>query len=198
MTLLSRECFYTGMDLQRDNDTGKHERFMLAAVSRLLLPSNYGRDALCVDLVSPTMPSTVLRLLNVHLDSLGDMKHYRAQQMTLLADMLREPGCSGGLIAGDFNAISAADDKLINDNGLVDAWIALRGVAGSAGNTWGAGIHKQDGPKRKRLDKVALMGLTALDMKVIRPGLLQVPIACGRFYKVPWSDHCGLTCNFSL
>jgi tyrosyl-DNA phosphodiesterase 2 len=58
----------------------------------------------------PTAPGTVFRLINVHLDSLWDTLHYRAQQMEILANVLREPGCGGGIIAGDFNAISPEDD----------------------------------------------------------------------------------------
>ena len=33
---------------------------------------------------------------------------------------LREPGCGGGIIAGDFNAISPEDDGLVDKNKLVD------------------------------------------------------------------------------
>ncbi|KAJ7221565.1 hypothetical protein GGX14DRAFT_335752, partial [Mycena pura] len=51
------------------------------------------RDALCVNIAAPA--GTVLRLL----ESL-DSQFRRALQMYVLAGLLREPGCSGGLIAG--------------------------------------------------------------------------------------------------
>lgn len=47
--------------------------------------------------------------------------------------MLREPGCSGGIIAGDFNAISPEGNGPVDKNGLVDAWVALHGRASPDG-----------------------------------------------------------------
>ncbi|KAG2366673.1 hypothetical protein BDR07DRAFT_1395431, partial [Suillus spraguei] len=60
--------------------------------------------------------------------------------MEILANLLREPGCGGGLIAGDFNAISLEDHALLDKNGLVDA-----------------------------LDKVAMSGVDAKDMEILHP-----------------------------
>jgi tyrosyl-DNA phosphodiesterase 2 len=40
--------------------------------------------------------------------------------MEFLAIVLREPGCSGGIIEGDFIAISAKDDDLVDKNELSD------------------------------------------------------------------------------
>lgn len=90
------------------------------------MPSRYKRDALCVNIAAPAAPGKVLRLLNVHLDSL-DSHFRRALQMMILAGLLREPGCSGGIIAGDFNALTPADHALVDNNKLVDAWVALHG-----------------------------------------------------------------------
>ena len=42
------------------------------------LPSKFGRDALCVDIIPPTARDTFFRLINVHRASLGDALHYRA------------------------------------------------------------------------------------------------------------------------
>jgi tyrosyl-DNA phosphodiesterase 2 len=105
MTLLSSARFASGLDSQKEGDGIEGgEKFMLGHVSRMALPSIYRRDALCVDIISPTAPGTVFRLINVHLDSLG-AEYYRARQMKILANILREPGCSGGILAGDFNAM---------------------------------------------------------------------------------------------
>jgi len=53
--------------------------------------------------------------------------------MKILANVLREPGCCGGMIAGDFNAIASKDDGLVDKSGLVDACVALEGPLGRAG-----------------------------------------------------------------
>src|SRR5438270_826502 len=76
--------------------------------------------------IPPTAPDTVFRLINVHIDSLERLS-YRTQQLEIVAKVLREPGCSGGFIGGDFNSISPGDDELVDKNGLVDAWLALHG-----------------------------------------------------------------------
>jgi tyrosyl-DNA phosphodiesterase 2 len=118
--------------------------------------------------------------------------------MEILADVLREPGCGGGIIAGDFNAISPEDDGLVDKNKLVDAWIALHGRADPDGATWGVGVERQDGMGPGRLDKVAMMGLQAKEMEVLRPGPIEVPRPGGKSVEIPWSDHCGLRCTFTI
>ncbi|KAG2097722.1 Endonuclease/exonuclease/phosphatase [Suillus discolor] len=198
MTLLSSTRFTSGLDSQKEGDGiegGK--KFMLGRVSRVILPSKYRRDALCVDIIPPISPRTVFRLISVHLDSLRDTLHYRAQQMEILANVLREPGCSGGIIAGDFNAISPEDDGLVDKNELVDAWVALHG-RDLDGATWGVGVERRDGIGPGRLDKVAMMGLQAKEMEVLRPGTIEVPRPGEKPVEIPWSDHCGLRCTFTI
>ncbi|KAL4079807.1 Endonuclease/exonuclease/phosphatase [Scleroderma citrinum] len=199
MTLLSRARFAFGLDSQKEGDRIEGgEKFMLGRVSRVTLPSKYRRDALYVDIVPPTAPGTVFRFINVHLDSLGDTLHYRAQQMEILANVLREPGCSGGIIAGDFNAISPEDDRLVDKNELVDAWVALHGRADPDGATWGIGVERQEGLGSGRSDKVATMGLKVNEMEVLRPGPIEVPRPGEKPLKISWSDHCGLRCTFTI
>ncbi|KIJ04867.1 hypothetical protein PAXINDRAFT_103988 [Paxillus involutus ATCC 200175] len=198
MTFLSRACFTSGLDSQKEGDgIERGENFMRGPVARVILPSKYRRDALYVDIAHPMSPGTVIRLINVHLDSLEDTLHYRAQQMKILADVLREPGCCGGIIAGDFNAISPEDDALV-DNGLVDAWVALHGRADLDGATWGVGVERRDGLGPGRLDKVAMMGLKAKEIKVLRPGNIEVPRPGEKPVEIPWSDHCGLKFTFII
>ena len=92
MTLLSSTRFVSGLDPQKEGDGIEgRETLMLGRVSRVTLPSKYGRDALYVDIISPTAPGTVFRLINVHLGSLWNTLHYRSQQMEILANVLREP-----------------------------------------------------------------------------------------------------------
>ncbi|KAG9050433.1 hypothetical protein FS837_005506 [Tulasnella sp. UAMH 9824] len=200
MTLLSSARFTSDLDSQKEGD-GIEEgrgRFMLGCVSRVTLPSKYGRDGLCVDIIPPTAPGTVFRLVNVHLDSLWHTLPYRVQQVKMLADLLREAGCGGGIIAGDFNAISPTDEKLVDENGLVDAWLALHGRVGSGVATWGVDVKRQDGPGPGRLDKVAMMGLKAEEMEVLRPGRIEVPRPGQESVEIPWSDHYGLRCTFTI
>ncbi|KAG1901544.1 uncharacterized protein F5891DRAFT_1028489 [Suillus fuscotomentosus] len=199
MTLLSSTRFTSGLDSQKECDGIEGgEIFMLGRVSRVILPSKYRRDALCVDIIPPISPGTVFCLVSVHLDSLRHTLHYRAQQMEILANVLREPGCSGGNIAGDFNAISPENDGLVDKNELVDAWVALHGRADLEGATWGAGVERRDGIGPGRLDKVAMMGLKAKKMEVFRPGTIEVPRPGEKPVEIPWSDHCGLRCIFTI
>ncbi|EJF59116.1 hypothetical protein DICSQDRAFT_182188 [Dichomitus squalens LYAD-421 SS1] len=110
MTLLSSERFASPLLAEKkDVSDSKGERegegkVMLHSTFRMTLPSGYERDALCVNFDDPATPGHVLRLLNVHLDSL-DSSFRRAFEVHLLDRLLREGGCRGGIIAGDFNAI---------------------------------------------------------------------------------------------
>lgn len=200
MTLLSNKCFASDSDPQEGGDGVEGGRkLMPESVFRMPLASKYGRDVLCVDIAAPApaAPGTVLRLLNVHLDSLDSLL-WRTQQMEILAGVLREPGCGGGLIAGDFNAITPEDDGLVDKNELVDAWVALHGRTGPNGVTWGVGVELKNGLKPGRLDKVAMLGLKAEEMEVLQLGLIHVPRPAGPPLDSPWSDHCGLRCTFTI
>ena len=148
---------------------------------------------------SPQPRRAVFHLINVHFDSLGGAVHYRARQMETLAVVLREPGCSGGIIAGDFNAISPEDNGLVKKNKLVDAWVALHGRADPDGAMWGVGVEQRDGLGLGRLDKVAMMDSKAEEMEVLRPGPIEVPRpGDSKPVEIPWSDHCGLRCTFTI
>jgi tyrosyl-DNA phosphodiesterase 2 len=48
------------------------------------------------------------------------------------------------------------------------------------------------------LDKVAMMGLKAKEMEVLRPGSVEVPRPGEPPVEIPWSDHCGLRCTFTI
>ncbi|KAG2036951.1 Endonuclease/exonuclease/phosphatase [Suillus americanus] len=199
MTLLSSKRFAFDSELQKEEDgVERGEKFMLGPVSRVKLPSKYGRCALSVDIIPPSTPSTTCRLVNVHLDSLGDTLPYRTEQMEILANLLREPGCGGGLIAGDFNAISPEDHALLEKNGLVDAWVALHEKKGLDGATWGVGVKRRDGLGPGRLDKVAMLGVDATDMEILRPGLSEVSKPGEDSGYIPCSDHYGLRLTFTV
>ncbi|KAG2034107.1 hypothetical protein BDR03DRAFT_870796, partial [Suillus americanus] len=199
MSLLSSKRFAFDLELQKEEDgVERGEKFMLGPVSRVKLPSKYGRCALSVDIIPPSTPSTTCRLVNVHLDSLGDTLHYRTEQMEILANLLREPECGGGLIAGDFNAISIEDHALLDKNGLVGAWVALYGKKGLDGATWGVGVERRDGLGPGRLDKVAMSGVDAKNMEILRPGLSEVPKPGEDSDYIPCRHHYGLRLSFTV
>ena len=95
--------------------------------------------------------------------------------MEILADVLREPSCCGGIIAGDFNTIGPEDDGPVDKNKLLDAWVALHEKADPDVTTWGVGVGRRDGLGPGRLDKVVMMGLKATEMEVLRPDHIEVP-----------------------
>ncbi|KAG8989877.1 hypothetical protein FRB90_002032, partial [Tulasnella sp. 427] len=153
--------FASGLESRDEGDGNDEEsKLLLGPIFRERLPSKFKfkRDALCVNIVSPASQATLLRLINVHLDSLEDIERHRPEQMKILADVLRQPGCGRRLVAGDFNDIGPQDKGLLEKNKLVDAWIKLYGTTGSDGNTWSVGMLWDDGLKPGRLDKVAMFG----------------------------------------
>ena len=191
MTLLSSKRFGSPLLAEEKGEGEGGSKMVLDSVFRTQLPSRYERDALCVNIAAPAAPGQVLRLFNVHLDSL-DSQFRRALQMHVLAGLLREPGCSGGIIAGDFNAILPEDHALVDKHELVDAWVALHGstTGPDGGATWGVGVELEDGLKPRRLDKVVMLGLQPDEIEVLQPGLIDA--------YTPLSDHCGLRCTFTI
>ncbi|KAG6871394.1 hypothetical protein C0995_005158 [Termitomyces sp. Mi166 len=177
MTLLSNKRFGPALLTEKGGGEGKGE-------------GRYKRDALCVSIRHPVAPA-LLHFFNVHLDSL-DSQFRRMLQMHVLNGLLREPGCNGGLIAGDFNAIHPDDYTLVDTYGLVDAWVALHGntIESDGGATWGVGVELKDGLKPGRLDKVVMLGLQPTEIEVLKPGLIDADTR--------WSDHCGLHCTFTV
>jgi len=135
---------------------------VLDSVFRLELPSRYKRDTLCVNIAAPAVPGAVLRLLNVHLDSL-DSRFRRVLQMDVLAGLLREPGCSGGVIAGDSNAILPNDHTLVDEHELVDAWVALHGstTGPDGGATLGCRRRTQGRTQARQIGQGPHVGLAA-------------------------------------
>ena len=200
MTLLSSKRFAFDWESQKEEEdwVERGEKFFLGPISRVKLPSKYGRCALSADIIPPSRPTTAYRLINVHLDSLADTFSYRTEQMEFLANLLREPGCSGGLIAGDFNAITPEDHALLDKNGLLDAWVALHGKKELDGATWGVGVERNDGLGPGRLDKIAMLGIEPEGVEVLRPGLIEVPKLGEDSDYIPCSDHFGLRLDFTV
>ncbi|KAG2146150.1 Endonuclease/exonuclease/phosphatase [Suillus bovinus] len=74
-----------------------------------------------------------LRIANTHLDPLPDGVQIREKQLKLIADTLIQDGLFGGIVGGDFNAVSPNDSALVESVGLWDAWSG----DDEGGFTWG-------------------------------------------------------------
>ena len=90
MTLLSSRRFAWHLESQKEEAVEREEKFLLGHAFRIGLPSKYGRCALSVDIVSPSISTTVYRLINVHLDSLRDTFPHRTEQMDIIAKLLQD------------------------------------------------------------------------------------------------------------
>ncbi|KAK4151443.1 hypothetical protein C8A00DRAFT_17134 [Chaetomidium leptoderma] len=175
-------------------------------VWRVKYPSRFQRDALCCDVFVPSaavpdrrgaVARARLRLVNVHLDSLPIQPSLWPQQVSTVAALLRSAG--RGVVAGDFNPVLPADDTLVRDNGLADAWVELRS-GDDPGFTWGVDGKEPFPPTR--MDKVAVVGLRVQDVEILSPGHIQCRTdRVGELdgdEMVAWSDHSGLKCSFKL
>ncbi|KAG0706761.1 Endonuclease/exonuclease/phosphatase [Suillus ampliporus] len=132
--------------------------------------------------------STVtLRIANTHLEPLPDGASMREKQLKLVADALTQDGLFGGVVGGDFNAITPNDSAVVESVGLWDAWNG--DDADERGFTWGYQPRSPFAPGR--LDKLVYTP---------RPGFfMDTPkkIAIGKKYGKPtrrrWiSDHYAL------
>ncbi|KAH9945449.1 Endonuclease/exonuclease/phosphatase [Epithele typhae] len=150
-----------------------------------------GRGALFVD-VEMCIPGGdghrgVLRIANTHLESLPEGQRQRSVQLSAIARVLRAPGITAGLVGGDMNIISPADEPIGSIAGLADA---CRDTSPKA-FTWGHQPPTQYPPGR--LDRVYTLPGT-LDtgrVKVIGKGL--------KTGRGAWaSDHRGLAVLVTL
>lgn len=147
-------------------------RLVIARVARFPFVSEFGREALLVDVAlrprggggegeaAAATTTAVLRVCNVHLDSMGDRSRLRAIQWKACAKYLQEEhdeaggGVVVGLLAGDCNANNVDDETYPMENGFRDAYLELGGEEGDYdGHTWGPHSRGTRFPHR-RMDKV--------------------------------------------
>src|SRR5262249_47222751 len=85
--------------------------------------SGMGRTAVVTDvkLKNASGKERIVRIINTHLESLSSLPA-RRQQMYLCSELLKSDEVSGGVVAGDMNAISDGDKELHVVFGLRDAW----------------------------------------------------------------------------
>ncbi|KAH6646079.1 Endonuclease/exonuclease/phosphatase [Truncatella angustata] len=208
MTLLSRSRFggLSGNPGSNPESTSpptaavSNGLFFLGPVWRVKYPSRFNRDALCCDIFWNR--TTRIRLVNVHLDSLPIQPNRRPRQVAIAASLLRTASVGRGVIAGDWNTVTEEDMALAQKNSLTDAWEHLH--PGEDGFTWGLDGTGEPFPPG-RLDRVAVLGIRLVDIRVVHPQTLPTAIdsrgeriASGNGEIVPWSDHSGLVCSFVI
>lgn len=181
--------------------------FVISAVPfRVRVPSRFARDALFVDLRLSTNSDKVLRLCNVHLESLIADPPVRPQQVSRATTYMKAPSVSAAVLAGDLNAIEPFDRLLHSDNGLKDAFLELGGKEDTEeGFTWG-----QQAPKAlreqfgcSRMDKAFYCGdIKVVSLQRIGEGVEAEESAKDEIRRAggeTWaSDHLGLSIVFEL
>lgn len=179
-------------------------RLAIRSVSRVLLGSSQGRDALFVDVdvgVSSMASSVLVRFCNTHLESFNDDPPVRPGQLALISQHLHAEHLHAGVVAGDLNAIhKRVDSTLHNKNELKDAYLENGGK--NRGFTWGmqsAKILVKGWPRRKypckRLDKFLFCGNAHVKKpKAVGRGLRIGATRDGAFV----SDHLGLIADMRI
>lgn len=189
-------------------------RLSISSVFRVPFSSKFNRDGLFVDITLSTSKSPgdteesskVMRLCNVHLESLVADPPVRPHQLSAAAAYLHAPETAGALLAGDLNAIEPFDRTLHSENSLEDAYLALGGKEGSDdGYTWG---YQAPAPKREkfgcsRMDKILFCGdVSVKTFERIGAGVKVAPEMCEEVRKAgeeEWvSDHYGVMGDFVL
>jgi tyrosyl-DNA phosphodiesterase 2 len=180
---------------------------VVAQPFRVLVPSRFMRDALFVDVQLPGRHEQILRLCNVHLESLVANPPVRPLQVARAASFMKVEQVSGALLAGDLNAIEPFDRTLHMDNGLKDVYLELGGKEDSEnGYTWGQQAPKalRDQFGCSRMDKAFYCGdLKALSLDRIGEGIeVEGEDAKEAIREVGGevfaSDHLGLSIMFEL
>ena len=149
-------------------------RLKIVNVFRVPFESKFERDGFFVDLQLDGS-SQVLRLCNVHLESLVADPPLRPKQLALAAEYMHQDVVYASVLAGDCNAIQPFDRTLHTDNGLRDAYLELGGQEDSEdGYTWGYQVpeklSKKFGPSR--MDKVMFCGnMTIKNLQRIGVGI---------------------------
>ena len=204
-----RERFYmTDLDLSATGGgygqvTLIDRRLGVARVSRLPFVSEFNRDAVLVDIALGGQGQKVLRLCNVHLDSMqGTLRpvQWKAVQKHLQST---EDGVAASVLAGDCNANAPRDRTEPQENGFKDAYLDLGGREGDEeGATWGFQSRAWKKWGRQRLDKMVYWGdLEAQSLERIGMGVKVEEEEALRELRA-WkkltfvTDHYGLMCEF--
>ena len=158
------------------------------------------RTALCVKIrlnyPAPSRETAIICVVNTHLESLTDGVVWRPHQLDMCSRLLRLRGVTGGVVAGDMNAIRPEDEGIEKEVGLRDAW---RKGAAETGKTWGYQGQNEKRYPCGRLDKVFY--LPGRGYKVDEPRRIGVGVKTGGSSsgEALWaSDHYGLECTLRM
>ncbi|KAH9843760.1 Endonuclease/exonuclease/phosphatase [Rhodofomes roseus] len=160
---------------------------IVGAQSLVFANSFMGRNALCVD-VQLARPgeeeSALLRIANVHLESMPEGTSRRPAQLSATAELLRDPSVQAGVVAGDMNPIDPRDANLPAEVGLTDAYQGAEDDEASF--TWG--YQPRNRFPVCRMDKI--LYTKHLSLVVDAPSRIGVGVKTS---KGQWaSDHYGL------
>ncbi len=164
--------------------------------------TDMARSAIIVDvrMLSRLGTQRRVRIINTQLEGNLDGGEFRRQQLKECAKLLKRsksqqnlaPAQSGGLIAGDMNALDADADEVVRSFELVDSVAPLKDE--SEGHTWGyqGGMHC----RKARLDKI--LTYTPDGKKRVRVADIR-RIGIGLKWEGHWvSDHFGLIGTISV
>lgn len=180
-------------------------RLAINSVSRLRFVSEYQRDALFVDLpLASSGTHKILRICNVHLDSMTGNPPLRPIQWKAAAHWLQRDDIPSSILAGDCNAHQNYDRTAPQDLGFKDAYLELGGEGGAEdGFTWGyqCQYRLRFGPSR--MDKVVFAGeIEAKSLKRIGVGVTVKGDERAGMHEtedLPFvTDHYGLMAEFDI
>jgi tyrosyl-DNA phosphodiesterase 2 len=160
---IRRRFHMTDIDLSTTNSTYGQvtlvdRRLSVASVSRLPFVSEFERDAILVNIRLASDNNKMLRLCNVHLDSMHG--NLRPIQWKALAKHLQShEDAAASIVAGDCNANQPRDQTEPQNNGFKDAYLELGGTEGDEdGMTWGFQSLNWKRFGRSRMDKIVFWG----------------------------------------
>lgn len=201
------------------------KRLGVVSVARLPFVSEYRREALLLDIaVTPSgglaecraanKPS-ILRLCNVHLDSMAGKPPMRPIQWKACARYLQDEsdGVVAGILVGDCNANQNYDLTQAEENGFKDAYLEMGGKESDPqGYTWGPQSKGSRFP-HKRMDKVCFWQLDEIeaDQRLLElKGLERIGVGIkvedksisAKLAEQGWldfvTDHYGLMADFKV
>ncbi|KZT12661.1 uncharacterized protein LAESUDRAFT_689359 [Laetiporus sulphureus 93-53] len=164
--------------------TGRTALLVDVLVGRSDTRAEYGGSA------HETSAPAVLRIGNLHLESMSQGSSKRPAQLEAAGRLLRNPSVVAGILAGDMNSISPSDADIHRLAGLEDAYEG--GEDDVLGHTWGYQSERRS--KRSRLDKIFYTANTPIWIE--DPQRVGVGLKTKRGQWV--SDHYGLITTVRL
>ena len=186
-------------------------RLQIDSVFRVPWYSKFDRDGLFVDIslsnsTEPDAEKRIMRVCNVHLESLVADPPVRPIQLATARQHLAQSTVSSGIIAGDFNAIQPFDRTVHTENNLTDAYLQCnKTVDEEDGYTWGYQVPQalRNRFGCSRMDKILYTGSiraerferTGIDVKVAKEHGEKMR----KEGHLEWvTDHYGVMADFEL